>query len=271
MPQFEHDGLRFHYLDIGGGFPFVFQHGLGGDVSQTSGIFKPPAGIRLLTFDCRGHGETVPLGDENRISLAQFADDMAAMMDELGVRQAIVGGISMGAAVAVNFAERYAHRVLGLILSRPAWLHRPNPDTVRVFGLIARLIREHGPRHGKELFLQSSEYQQVRQESPDGADSLAGQFDNPRAEETVAKLERIPPDHPCESLAVLGRINVPVMVLANRQDPIHPFEYGRRLSEAVPGAMFRELTPKSADKDRHAADVQQYLEEFLGSFVSLRG
>ena len=42
MPVFERDGLVFHSLDKGDttGRPFVFQHGLGGDVSQPAGVFS---------------------------------------------------------------------------------------------------------------------------------------------------------------------------------------------------------------------------------------
>jgi hypothetical protein len=45
MPFFERDGLAFHYLDEGdpSGRPFVFQHSLGGDVSQPAGVFSPAA------------------------------------------------------------------------------------------------------------------------------------------------------------------------------------------------------------------------------------
>ena len=35
MPCFERDGLQFHYRDEGDGLPFVFQHGLGSDLTQT--------------------------------------------------------------------------------------------------------------------------------------------------------------------------------------------------------------------------------------------
>ena len=46
MPIFERKGLSFHYLDDGdcSGRPFVFQHGLGGDVSQPAGAFSPRRG-----------------------------------------------------------------------------------------------------------------------------------------------------------------------------------------------------------------------------------
>ena len=56
-----HDGIHFHYQDAGRGVPFFYQHGLGGDVNQTFEIFKPPAGFRLIGFDCRGHGQTRPV------------------------------------------------------------------------------------------------------------------------------------------------------------------------------------------------------------------
>ena len=40
MPIFRHDDIEFHYQDSGsGGRPFVFQHGLGGDVNQPFGLF----------------------------------------------------------------------------------------------------------------------------------------------------------------------------------------------------------------------------------------
>jgi hypothetical protein len=42
MPNFQHDGITFHYRDTGQGVPFVFQPGLGGDANQTFGLFAPP-------------------------------------------------------------------------------------------------------------------------------------------------------------------------------------------------------------------------------------
>lgn len=263
MPSFAHDDLSFNYLDTGSGTPFVFQHGLGGDVNQPFGLFRPPAGIRLLAFDARAHGETRPVGDENKIGIAPFADDLLFFLNYLGIDKAIVGGISMGSAVALNFTLRYPERVLALVLSRPAWLDRPKPENVRWTALMARLIREHGAKRGKELFVQSPLYAEVLRESPDVANSMARQFDGPRAEETVARIERIPPDAPCRSLAELKAIRVPTLVLANRQDPVHPFEYGQMLTEAIPGAIFRELTAKSVSPEQHAADVQTHIEAFL--------
>ena len=131
MPFFRRDELTFHYVDttagegVEGTTPFVFQHGLGGDVEQPSGVLRPPPGVRLLSFDCRGHGKTRPVGAPERFTITAFADDLAAFLDEVEIEDAIVGGISMGAAVALNFALRYPDRLRGLVLSRPAWLDSP--------------------------------------------------------------------------------------------------------------------------------------------------
>jgi len=263
MPLFSRDGIEFHYREVGEGAPFVFQHGLGGDTSQPLGIFQPPPGFRLLTMDCRGHGETRPLGDVAKISIAVFADDVVALLDHLGVRRAVVGGISMGSAVALSLALRYPQRVLGLVLSRAAWLDGPLQSNVRIYTGLARLIRQHGARRAEELFRESDDYRSVRRVSPDTADSLLRQFQNPRIEETVVKMERIAVDAPCRSLKELEAIAVPTLVLAGRQDPIHPYTYGAILARAIPGAEFRELTPKSIDKDRHAAEVQRFVADFL--------
>jgi pimeloyl-ACP methyl ester carboxylesterase len=58
MPSFSHDGLNFHYADLGEGLPVVFQQGYGSDCRQLAGLFQPPLSFRLLSMDFRGHGET---------------------------------------------------------------------------------------------------------------------------------------------------------------------------------------------------------------------
>ena len=263
MPLFAHDGIQFHYEAKGSGLPCFFQHGLGADVSQPFGLLTPPSGIRLLAFDCRAHGRTQPAGPAAKIGIGAFADDLRALMDFLKIERCIVGGISMGAAVALNFALRYPDRVIGLILSRPAWLDGPNPWNVRMFTVIARLLREHGPARGRELFKQTPEFAETAREFPDVARSLGGQFENPRAAENVVNLERIPLDAPCQDRREWASIKTPALVLANRQDPVHPFEYGEICARLIPGAEFQEIAAKSVSVEQHALDVQRFIEDFL--------
>ena len=55
----------------------------------------------------------------------------------------------------------------------------------------------------------------------------------------------------------------PTLILANRQDPIHPFAYGEIMAQIIPHAQFRELTSKSVDPVRHAHETQAFIESFL--------
>jgi pimeloyl-ACP methyl ester carboxylesterase len=268
MPFFKHDGLDFHYRERGEGTPFIFQHGLGGNVQQPFGLLRPsPNVFRLLAFDCRAHGETRPLGEPEKICFETFADDLLAFMDFLQLRRAIVGGISMGAALALKFVLRYPERVDGLVLSRPAWLAGPMIENAQIYAEIARLIREKGPVEGQAIFKDTALYRDVACESPDAAESLLGQFSSPRAAETVVKLERIPRDTPLDDLNDLTAIRAPTLVMANRQDPIHPFAFGETLGRLIPGAGFQELTPKSVSKERHADDVTFCIARFLAGAV----
>jgi pimeloyl-ACP methyl ester carboxylesterase len=268
MPFFEHDGIQFHYRESGDGVPFIFQHGLGADANQTFELFQPPAGMRLLTFDSRGHGETRPLGPEEKISIKIFSDDLLAFMRHLGIERAIIGGISMGAAIALHFALTHRERVIGLVLSRPAWLDESRSDNLKVFATIAEFIRKYGAWEGAQRFQQTIAYQEVLKVSPDNANSLLGQFAHPRAEETVAKLERIPAHIPKHSRAEWQSIRAPTLVLANQQDAIHPFDFGEVLAREIPGARLVEITPKSVSKERHTADVQRALENWSADILS---
>ena len=265
MPFFNRNSLSFHYLDRNTGLPFFFQHGLGGEVEKVFALIELPPGFRLLGLDCRGHGKTTPFGTVEQLGFNSFADDVIALMDHLKIPRAIIGGTSMGAGVALNCALRYPQRVMGLVLLRPAWLDGPMAENASIFSLIAQLLREHGPEAGGEVFKQSGVYSSILKESSDSAESLVALFADPRAVETVAKLQRIPQDAPNSDRAEWRQIAVPALVLANRCDPIHPFEFGQVLAREIPHAQFAELTPKSIDLAKYTAELRRHLAEFLQS------
>jgi len=263
--HFDREGIRFHFRDEGAGIPFVYQHGLGADVAQPFSFFAGGhRGLRLLALDCRGHGLTHPLGPEDRIGIAAFADDVVAFMGHRNVDRAVVGGISMGAAVALNIALRYPGRVRALVLQRPAWLGQPMPENLRGLVQIGEAIRTHGAKHGKEIYAASPEYRALERESPDTAASGLAQFDHPRAEETAVKLVRIPNDAPCAGHAWKS-VSVPTLVLACRVDPVHPFAFGETIARETPGARFEEVTSKSISLERHTAEVRERIEDFVFS------
>jgi pimeloyl-ACP methyl ester carboxylesterase len=263
MPFFDRDGLRFRYREEGGGLPFVFQHGLGGDLSQPFGVYRPAAGVRLIGFDFRGHGETRPLGDATKLTIANLADDLVALLDHLAIERAVIGGISLGSAVALNTALRYPDRVRGLVLSRPAWIDAPLPENVKLYSTIAALLQSVGAKEGLEQFQRTAEFQAMERESPDCAKSLVGQFEQPRAEECALRLAKLIVDAPCPARSMYATINMPTRVLGNHQDPIHPWDLAESLAGLIPGAELCEITPKSVSLEQHAADVQKAVDRFL--------
>jgi pimeloyl-ACP methyl ester carboxylesterase len=268
MPAFERGDVAFNYLDEGypSGRAFVFQHGLGGDISQPASIFAPTSGVRLLSLDCRGHGGTHPLGPTDRLSFSSFAEDVVALMDHRGLQRAVVGGISMGAGVALNLALRYPQKVAGLVLSRPAWLDSPRPENLKAYPVIARLLREHGAKLGRELFEGTEEYAELERAAPGAGCSLASsQFGRPRAREYAAVLESLVGDAPVRDLAQWREdVHPPTLVLATRRDPTHPYSYAEILARRLPSARLAELTPKAEDEGRHAEDARAAIAGFLG-------
>lgn len=271
MPFFSRDNLEFHYLERGRGVPVFFQHGLGGETEKIFSLLTLPPGFRLLGMDCRAHGKTKPFGNLENPGFDSMADDLVGLMDHLQIARAVFGGTSMGAGVALNCALRYPQRVLGLVLLRPAWLDSPNKANAKLFGFVAGLIREHGPQAASNVFKQSEPYLAIARDCPDSAASLLALFLDPRALETVDRLELIPQDAPNRDRSLWRGLAVPTLVMATRADPIHPFEYGQVLAREIPGARFEELTPKSISLAQYTSDLNRSLADFLLGVPALAG
>src|ERR1700690_2404187 len=274
MPTFEHDGILFNYFDQrtpqheGAEVPFIFQHGIGGTLRQPSSLMDPlPGPVRLIAMDSRGHGETRQTGrpSSGHLGFVTFADDVIALMDHLRVHRAVVGGISMGAGVALNLALRFPERVAGLVLSRPAWLAGPMA-AVDLYTQIADLLRRLGAVEGRRSFAVAPAYLKMAELYPDAAKSLIGQFDEARAHDDVWRLELLPNDRPFTRLADLFNIHVATLVLATGQDPVHPLEYGQTLKRGIRGARLLEVTAKSESPERHQQEMRKGIGSFLGSF-----
>ena len=262
MPWFNHQHFRLHYVDRGEGTPFIFQHGLGGSTDQTAGLFPGTSGVRFLSLDCRSHGESEPVAQAEDLRFSLMADDIVAWMDHLSVVDVVLGGISMGAAIALNLALRYPGRVRGLLLSRPAWLDGPM-EARELYFEVAALIRSKGIEEGQGGFLASSSYARLRLESPDAANSLLGQFQAPRAKERVSRLEQMPRYTPHPDRKQWAAIRVPTLVLATDTDPVHPLHLARQLANAIPDAEFRQVTAKSIDVALYVREVQSAVGNWL--------
>ncbi len=135
--------LEIHYLDSGSGTPLVFLHGLGSssdDWRSQCEFFARH--YRVLAIDLRGHGcSATPAG---LFSVEDYASDVVAVMDHLGIAGAHVIGLSMGGMAAFQLACTHEQRLLSLTIvnSAPAVEYRSLAQKLRVWQrlLIIRLL-----------------------------------------------------------------------------------------------------------------------------------
>ncbi len=148
--RYTRQGVVLEYDDIGNGLPLLLIHAFPLDRtmwrSQIAGLQQA---YRVIAPDLRGFGNSSDT-DGEAVSMDQYAADLKALLDSLNVKQAVVGGLSMGGYIALAFYAQYADRVRGLVLANT----RAVPDSPE--GKQTRLdnalrINQEGP-----LFLMES-------------------------------------------------------------------------------------------------------------------
>lgn len=255
------DGLDL-VLHVGeGDGPLVFfQHGLCGDAAQPAAVF--PQGARLATLECRGHGAS-PAGDVAALSIATFTDDLAAAIAGTSSQPVIVGGISMGAAIAMRLAAIRPDLVSGLVIARPAWTTQPSPPNMKPNLEVGERLMKPAAPGDLESFLASETARRLAGEAPDNLASLKGFFERTPREVTAALLTRISRDGPGVGAAQLASLRIPVLVIGHGEDAVHPMAHARWLAAAIPGAKLRGITPKTRGKDAYEASFRAALHDFL--------
>ena len=117
MPFAQVNGQNIYFEDSGGAGPaLVFSHGLLMDSSmfaQQVEAFKST--YRCIVWDERGHGQTAT-GDSAPFSYYDSAADLAALLAHLGIKQAVLAGMSQGGYLSLRCALTRPELVLALIL-----------------------------------------------------------------------------------------------------------------------------------------------------------
>jgi 3-oxoadipate enol-lactonase len=146
------NGTRLYYEIVGSGAPLVLVHGRGLDRRMWDDQMAAfSAAYRVIRYDARGFGKSsLPTEAPFR-----HADDLHALLDHLGVRQAHVAGLSMGGRIAVDFALLYPESTLSLVLVDASLDgFRTNDAWNASLDAIAERARLEGPRAGNELWLE---------------------------------------------------------------------------------------------------------------------
>lgn len=253
LSTFTHSGRRIAFRSYGTGAKVVVLiHGLLMDGRMYTNLAPTLAseGFRVVTVDMLGHGESDQPHDMTAYSMQQFGRDVIALLDHLHAADAVIGGTSLGANVALEVAVAAPTRVRALFIEMPV-LENGIVGAAAIFAPLALALRLGRGAMG----------------------SIA----------TITR--RIPRTHflfdilldfarrdPIASLAVLdgltfGRIappreerrklTLPALVIGHGYDPIHPFSdadttarelAGGRLVKA--GSIYEwRLWPKRLDRE----------------------
>lgn len=106
--------MTLAHADIGSGPALVLLHAFPLSRAMWRDVTAPLAaeGWRVITPDLPGFGESL----QTATSMSDMASAVVELLDELGEHSVVIGGCSMGGYVALAFAERFPHRVGGLVL-----------------------------------------------------------------------------------------------------------------------------------------------------------
>jgi 3-oxoadipate enol-lactonase len=221
------------YESYGSGKPLVLLHAFPFDGRMWRETALALADqCRVLVPDMRGFGGS-DLG-AGEPSIADMADDVAALLDHLGIAQAAVGGMSMGGYVALAFATRHRARLERLILAdtRAAadsdQARAGRADTLALVerqGVAALVERQLG------ALLSPSPSEAVRAQV-----RALGQQD-PAGVCAAIRALRDRPDRQAE----LAEISCPTLVIAGRMDKLSPPEEMAALARAIPHARLVEI------------------------------
>ncbi len=192
---------------------------------------------RVLVPDNRGVGQSdLP---RRAWSMADMADDVAAMLDHAGIRRAVLVGISMGGMIAQHVALRHPERVAGLVLlaTTPGLPHGHLPRIDTLGRLLTAPLRRTGhvevmanlllPAHvhdrAGELL---AGWLDLMKAQPTRKEAFFGQFRAVLGHSTGARLDRI---------------RVPTRVVTGDQDRLVPPRNANVLAKRIPGAQIEIL------------------------------
>jgi pimeloyl-ACP methyl ester carboxylesterase len=211
----------------------------------------------LVRFDGRGFGGTPP--GEALFTMERFADDGLALLDHLGISQAVVAGCSMGGYAALAFARRHPTRLSGLVL-QDTRAGADTPEQRKGRGELADSVLKQGAAVAVEAFLHRLVGETTKKQNPGLVEKLQATIlaTAPRGiADALAGLAAR-----ADSTPFLREIRVPTLVVCGEEDVITPVADSQALQQAIAGAKLK-LVPKAG----HLSNMENapaYNEALLG-------
>ena len=221
-------------VDVRGeGLPVLFVHGFPFDRTVWRHQLATLSRVRRIAPDFRGVGDSGAPPGADGYSLTRYADDLVAVLEAVGVRQAVLCGLSMGGYVIFELLRRHPERVKALILADT----KPEPDSTE-----AKRGREEltqvAQRDGQDAVIERLLPRLLAAATQATQPEVAGQVREMAHRWSVPGLVgalRTLRDRP-DSTDTLRDVRVPTLVLVGSEDQIAPPDTARAMAQLIPGA-----------------------------------
>lgn len=233
-------GVELAVRDEGRGTPVVWGHGLTSSMAHEDEIGLLNLGLpadryRMIRYDARGHGSSAGSTDPSDYHYARLAADQLALMDQLGLADAVIGGASMGSVTALHTAVADPDRVRALVLTIPPTAWEGRADRGALYEAGAAVIADDGI----EAFIELTAHEPP---PPIFAD-FAGEL----LEAMSRRYRALDPTVLSAILRGVGgsdlpdrdqvaSITVPTLILAWEGDPVHPRATADELARLMPAS-----------------------------------
>jgi 3-oxoadipate enol-lactonase len=220
-------------VEVRGDGPVVlFVHGYPFDRTIWRDQIDALDGYRRLAPDLRGMGESD--APDLGYGMAIYADDLAALLDTVGVDDVVLCGLSMGGYVIFEFLRRWRSRVRGLILVDTR-AEADGAEARRARDAMAATARESGAEAVADAMLPKVLSPATLQHDPETAERIRRIMAATPVAGMVGALAAMRDRH--DSTGLLPTLaGLPTLVIVGEEDGITPPESARRMAAAIPGA-----------------------------------
>ena len=228
------NGIKLFYEDTGSGAKtLLFVHGfpLGWKLWEGQ-IEALKDRYRIIAPDLRGYAGSEGPNDIESYSLEQYADDLCALLEEIGVDKVVYVGLSMGGYMAFPFLAKCGDKVEALVLADTRAEADP-PEAVEKRTTQQEMVRNEGSAGLVEALPKALLSQTTWDQKPDVVERARGLMEQPDTA-WLGSLQAMKtrPD----SSDQLTSITVPTLVIVGEDDGITPPDAARKLHEHIGGS-----------------------------------